>query len=87
MATSELCMMGCGRRWDQEGDFDDCPSAYHSPNLSPKSKSGKISIKTNYCMRCKGELICNEVEIHNEFYEFGAYCDNERCDRFLILVV
>ncbi len=25
----ERCEMGCGRYWDEEGDFDDCVSAYH----------------------------------------------------------
>jgi hypothetical protein len=41
---------------------------------------------TYLCVKCQGELICNEIEILNEYYEIGAFCNNEKCERFLILV-
>ena len=41
---------------------------------------------TNLCVECGGELVCNEIEILNMFYEVGAFCDNEKCKRYMILV-
>jgi len=31
MNEQEMCGYGCGRKWDAEGDFKDCVSAYHNP--------------------------------------------------------
>lgn len=39
------------------------------------------------CLKCKGELKANEIEIFGEFHEVGGYCDNKECERYLILVV
>ena len=42
---------------------------------------------THLCHKCGGELVSNEIEIIGAFYEVGGFCDNEKCERFLVLVV
>lgn len=46
----------------------------------------KAIANTHMCFKCKGILICNEIEILNQFYEVGVFCDNEKCERYMILV-
>lgn len=43
-------------------------------------------VNTHLCFECKENLLANEVEILNQFYEVGAFCGNEKCKRYLILV-
>ena len=45
------------------------------------------AIVNNRCRKCDSQLICNEIEILNQYYEVGAFCDNEKCEMYLILVV
>lgn len=42
---------------------------------------------THLCFKCASQLVCNEVEVLGQYYEFGAFCDNEKCERYLLLVV
>lgn len=42
---------------------------------------------THLCFKCSGQLVCNEIEIFNSFHEVGGFCNNEKCERFLLLVV
>jgi hypothetical protein len=44
-------------------------------------------MNTERCFKCKGNLVANEIEILNMFYEVGGFCDNSECERYLILVV
>jgi len=46
----------------------------------------KAIANTHLCVECGGGLVCNEVEILNMSYEIGAFCDNEKCKRYMILV-
>lgn len=46
-----------------------------------------IITNTHLCFKCGGHLSVNEIEIFNQFYEVGGFCDNEKCERFLLLVV
>jgi hypothetical protein len=39
------------------------------------------------CIKCGDRLIASEIEIIGTFYEVGGYCENQKCDRFLVLVV
>lgn len=41
---------------------------------------------THLCFECGGVLVSNEIEILGQYYEIGAFCRNEKCKRFLILV-
>lgn len=45
------------------------------------------AILNNHCNKCGGDLVVNEVEILNMFYEVRAFCENKECERYLILVV
>lgn len=42
---------------------------------------------THLCFKCGGNLVANEIEIFNQLYDVGGFCDNEKCERFLLLVV
>lgn len=42
---------------------------------------------THLCFKCGKNLVSNEVEILNVYHEIGGFCDNEKCERFLLLVV
>lgn len=42
---------------------------------------------THLCFECGGSLVANEIDILNMFYEVGGFCDNEKCKRYLLLVV
>lgn len=42
---------------------------------------------THLCFKCHQPLICNEIEIYGEFHEIGGFCNDEKCERFLLLVV
>jgi hypothetical protein len=42
---------------------------------------------THLCLKCGGLLCANEVEMLNVYYEIGGFCDNEKCDRYLLLVI
>lgn len=42
---------------------------------------------THLCVKCGNTLCANEIEILNSYYEVGGFCNNEKCERFLILVV
>ena len=46
-----------------------------------------VIANTHLCFKCGGNLVSNEIEIFSEFHEVGGFCDNEKCERFLILVV
>ena len=55
-------------------------------------KSEDISIigaiaNTHLCFKCGKSLVINELEIYGEFKEIGAFCNDEKCERFLLLVV
>lgn len=41
---------------------------------------------THLCHKCGGNLCANDVEILGQYYEVGGFCDNEKCERYLILV-
>lgn len=43
--------------------------------------------KKHECKKCRQNLRVHEVEIFNNWFEVGAYCDNEKCERYLILVI
>lgn len=42
---------------------------------------------THLCLKCEKHLAASEVEILNQYYEIGSFCDNEECERYLLLVV
>jgi hypothetical protein len=42
---------------------------------------------TQLCFKCGNNLVANEIEILNTYYEVGGFCDNEKCERYLLLVV
>lgn len=42
---------------------------------------------THLCFKCHGELVANEIYINYEYVEVGGFCNNEKCERFLLLVV
>lgn len=42
---------------------------------------------THLCFKCSKPLVSNLVEILNQDCEMGAFCDDEKCERFLLLVV
>lgn len=42
---------------------------------------------THLCFKCGGVLLSNEIEIIGAQYEVGGFCDNEKCERYLLLVV
>lgn len=44
-------------------------------------------INTHLCFECGNNLVSNEIEILNQYYEIGGFCGNEKCKRYLILVV
>ena len=57
-------------------------------NCSHKDiRPNKELTSLHLCFECKQPLVCNEVEILNMFYEVGGFCDNEKCPRYLLLVV
>jgi len=45
MEEKELCGYGCGRKWDAEGDFDDCPSAYHENPMNKTNQDWEKNLK------------------------------------------
>lgn len=46
----------------------------------------KAIVNTHLCFKCNKDLVSNEIEILNQFYEMGAFCDDEKCERYMILV-
>ena len=42
---------------------------------------------THLCVSCGGQLVVNEIEIMSSFHEVGAFCNNDKCDRYVILVI
>lgn len=42
---------------------------------------------THLCFKCGKNLVSNEIEVYGEYYEVGAFCNDEKCERFLLLVV
>ncbi len=50
-------------------------------------KLHKTFVNTNLCFKCGKSLTVNEIEILNMFYEVGGFCDDEKCERYLLLVV
>ena len=42
---------------------------------------------TSFCWKCHSQLVSNEVEIYNMWQEIGGFCDNPKCERYLLLVV
>jgi hypothetical protein len=46
----------------------------------------KAIANTHLCVKCKENLVSNEIEILNQYYEVGAFCSNEKCERYMILV-
>lgn len=42
---------------------------------------------THLCFKCGKELVANEIEILNQYYEVGGFCNDEKCERFLLLVI
>lgn len=42
---------------------------------------------THLCFKCGKQLTVSEIEIFNQFYDVGAFCNDEKCERFLLLVV
>lgn len=42
---------------------------------------------THLCIDCGENLISHEIEILNCFYEVGGFCGNEKCKRYLLLVI
>lgn len=55
----------------------------HQHDLKPH----KVLLNTHICVKCLTELCSHEIEILNQFYEVGGFCDNETCDRYLLLVL
>lgn len=52
----ELCGYGCGRIWDEQGDFD-CVSAYHNPaNPAPELTRVEIIDHTKDVMNGGGRV-------------------------------
>ncbi len=47
----------------------------------------KTLTNLHLCISCGGTLVSNEVEILNMLYEMGGFCDSEKCERYLVLVV
>ena len=47
--------------------------------------SDKNDIST--CSKCGNNLLSNEIEIFGELFEIGGFCPNEKCERYLLLVV
>lgn len=39
------------------------------------------------CIKCGNQLIAHDIEIFNMYEEIGGFCDNEKCERYLLLVV
>ena len=46
----------------------------------------KAIANTHLCFKCSENLVCNEIEIYGEYHEIGAFCDNDKCERYMILV-
>ena len=42
---------------------------------------------TSFCWKCHAQLVSNEVYVNYEYVEIGGFCDNPKCERYLILVV
>lgn len=42
---------------------------------------------THLCFKCGKNLVVSEIEILGSFYEIGGFCNDEKCERFLLLVV
>ncbi len=61
-------------------------------NMEEKCKHENVTlvktlIDTHLCFECKTHLTVHEIEIFNQFYEIGGFCDNEKCKRYLLLVI
>lgn len=65
----------------------ECPKTFGKECKHEDVKLVGAFINTHLCFKCGGNLVSNEIEIYNEFYEVGGVCDNEKCERYLILVV
>ena len=42
---------------------------------------------THLCFKCAGNLVSNEIEVLGDYIEVGGFCDSEKCERYLVLVV
>lgn len=38
------------------------------------------------CKSCAQNLLLKEIEVYGELHEIGAYCANETCERYSILL-
>ena len=70
------------------------PKGYKVINANTQNKCKHEDMKlvgaianSHLCHKCGGNLLSNEIEILNVPHEIGGFCDNEKCERFLILVV
>lgn len=74
---------------DGHACFNKIPCPIHSKEECKHEDLKLVSVlnNTDKCFKCSEQLVCNEIEIFNQFYEVGAFCNNEKCERFLILVV
>lgn len=73
--------------------FERCWKDTPSPQspLSESCKHGDVKLvgmmkSPDTCLECKGQLIANEIEIFNQYYEVGGFCDNSECKRYMILI-
>ena len=46
----------------------------------------KAIANTHLCVKCSANLVSNEIYVNYEYVEMGAFCDNEKCERYMILV-
>jgi len=69
------------------GDTEQLPSPQEKKCGHEDLKLIGAIINTHLCFECGNNLVSNEVEILNQYYEIGGFCDKKECKRYLILVV
>lgn len=46
----------------------------------------KAIANTHFCVKCSKNLVSNEIYINYEYVEVGAFCDDDKCERYMLLV-
>ncbi len=85
----------CKRCWNDSEAISycmnmNCPCHTSQPKEECKHEDLKlvgVIPHQDKCLVCKEGLVANEIEILNMFHEVGGFCDNEKCIRYLLLVV
>ena len=52
-----------------------------------KKKTITQKDKNYFCIKCGKPLLADKIEMFCEYYTIAGFCNNKKCERYLLLVL